>query len=135
MAALPAATRHNASTTSATTAGRHTRIAPAPVDQTTAVADPVPVAAPTVDTGTGGVSAPSEEDGFGVGVDGLTPRTEQTTSQAVVAEPEAVPSTGDTGETGGGHATPADAVEGGGESSSVGTAGSAESASGSIPPG
>ena len=110
---------------SATTAGRHSRATPAELDPAAPAPDPSTLTAPRVDEGTGGASAPSEDNGFGEGVEGLTPRPEPAPVTAVPADPV---TTSSTGESGGGHATPADAVEGGGESSSV-------EAAGSIPPG
>jgi hypothetical protein len=80
---------------------------------------------PKVDTDTGGASAPSEESGFGEGVDGLNPRPEPAASPTATTEPS---STSPTSEQGAGSTAPTDVVEGGGESSSVGAAGS-------VPPG
>ncbi len=132
--AIPAAKRKvgKAASTSASaiTGGRHTRVAAVELDPTAAVVDTSTLTAPAVDTDTGGASAPGEEDGFGVGVDGLKPRTEQPSSPIpAVIDPVAGSSTG---ESGAGHATPTGALEDGGESS---TAGSAGTASGTYPPG
>jgi RNA polymerase sigma factor (sigma-70 family) len=130
--AVPASKRKvekaSATPASATTSGRHARVAPAQLDPSAPVVNPSTLTAAPVDESTGGASAPGEEDGFGVGVDGMNPRTEPAPSP-VPAEPVMGSSTG---ESGGGHATPTDAVVGGDESSSVGTAGSAGSASGTV---
>jgi RNA polymerase sigma factor (sigma-70 family) len=132
--AIPAA-KHNAAklagSSGASTPATHTSVARAQADLSAPVVDPSTMSDPKVDTDTGGASAPSEDDGFGQGVDGLTPRPDQSTAPTT-ADPTAGSSTG---ETGGGHATPSDAVQGGGESSSETPAGSAESASGGVPPG
>ncbi len=140
--AVPAA-RHKAtassgSTSSSASAARGSRIAAAPADPAAPqVADlSTTTSNPRVDTNTGGAGAPGEEDGFGVGVDGLTPRAEQSAPSTPVSSSPTTDATtsSSTGESGGGHATPSDAVVGGGESAGA-TAGAAESASGSIPPG
>jgi RNA polymerase sigma factor (sigma-70 family) len=115
----------------AATSGRHLRAAPVAPDTSDPAQSTAPPAVSPVDTNTGGASAPGEEDGFGVGVDGLTPRTEPAASPAPAADTAG--SSPDEGAAG--SATPSDAVEGSGESSSVGTAASAESASGTVPPG
>ncbi len=132
--ALPAAKRKAAKaagTSGAAIAAANTHVAPAEADPSAPAVDPSAMRDPKVDTSTGGVAAPSEEDGFGEGVDGLTPREEPSTPSPATADPTA---TADTGEAGGGHATP-DAVQGGDESAGSAPAGSAESASGGIPPG
>jgi RNA polymerase sigma factor (sigma-70 family) len=128
--ALPAAKRLAAKRSGRSTASTATRthVAPAPAQATAPVVDQSTTGSSKVDTDTGGAAAPSEEDG---GADVVTQRPEQGTPTAT-ADPT---STSGTGESGGGHATPSGAVEGGGESSTVAPAGSAELASGSIPPG
>ncbi len=134
--AVPAAKRKvekaASTSTSATTNGRHARVAPsvtgpaAPVDSTSTVTGS------RVDTTTGGAAAPHEEDGFGVGTEGLTPIAEEPASSLPATDPVVGSSTGEPAD---GSATPSDAVAGGDGSSSVGTAGSVESASGTTLPG
>jgi RNA polymerase sigma factor (sigma-70 family) len=127
-AALPAvkhAVSHAAGAT--TTDGRHAHalsVQTAPTD--------APARAHAVDASTGGASAPSEEDGFGYGVDGMTPRGDPTVSATL--DPE--PATTATGQTGGGDPAPVDATAGSSTSGgSAPTAGAAASASGSAQPG
>jgi len=133
--AVPAAKRKATTparrSSAATSGAQHTRVAPAELDPSAPAVNTSTLTEPKVDTSTGGASAPSEEDGFGVGVDGLTPR-EPATSPAPAVDPVATPATG---EVGGGQATPSDAVVVGGESNSVGTAAAAstEPASGTVP--
>jgi RNA polymerase sigma factor (sigma-70 family) len=116
----------------AMTNGRHAWVTPADVDADAPAVDPVAEAAPKVDADTGGVTAPSEDDGFGAGVEAPAPSQEQSTSPTATAEPApGSPAT----DVASGHGTPPAALEGGGGSSSVGTAGSAESASGTPLPG
>jgi hypothetical protein len=129
VAAERKAAKADAASPVATTAGRHRSAATFQADPDGGIADPVTLAPPKVDDSTGGASAPSEEDGFGVGVDGMTPRPEPTTAGSSPPQTAAPVTSSPSGETGGGHATPPDAVEGGGESSSV------EPAASSIPPG
>ncbi len=125
----PAKSSDGGSSSAAT--ARHRQFAPAQADRTAPVIDPATLTAPKVVTSTGGTSAPDEDAGSGAGSDGVTSRTEQSMSPPVAADPTVGASTG---ETGGGHATPPDAVEGGDET--VMTPGTgAGSASGSIPPG
>ncbi|MDX6719753.1 MAG: hypothetical protein QOJ63_2007 [Solirubrobacteraceae bacterium] len=118
-------------TSAQATVGRHIGDVPAQAGATAPGLEPYPASPHSVDTTTGGASAPREDTGFGYGADGLTPRAEP---RAVAPDPELAASSG-TGETGAAHATPSDAVENGGESRPVGSPEAAESASGSIPPG
>jgi RNA polymerase sigma factor (sigma-70 family) len=129
--AIPAVKRKTTmrSGTAAASTATRMRVAAAPTHATTPFVDQSTMAGSKVDTDTGGAAAPSEEDGAGAG--GVTSRPEQGTPTAT-ADPSA---TSGSSESGGGHATPSGAVEGGGESSTVAPAGSATSASGSIPPG
>jgi RNA polymerase sigma factor (sigma-70 family) len=145
--AVPAAAKHevaepDSSTASVPTDGRHTPVDPAEPDPTAPAVNTAARSETPADANTGGASAPGEEDGFGLGVDGLEVRTPQEPSSVPAADPVADPvaepglvTGSSTGETGGGPAPPAGAVTAGDESSSVGTAGSAKSASGTLTPG
>jgi hypothetical protein len=115
------------------TAGRHTRSIPMQGPAASAIPEPPPTTQAQVDTSTGGASAPGEEDGFGYGVDGLTPTAAPKTA-APAADPALVPSSG-AAEPGGSHATQAGATVNGSETGTTATGGGAESASGSMAPG
>jgi RNA polymerase sigma factor (sigma-70 family) len=125
--ARPSALKAEQVVSAQTTIGRHLRGVPSQAD----AVEPSGASTHSVDTTTGGASAPREDTGFGYGADGMTPRAEP---NVVAPDPELAASSG-TGETGSAHATPSDAVENGGESRPVGSPDAAESASGSIPPG
>jgi hypothetical protein len=114
------------------TAGRHTRSVPVQDPAVSAIGEPPPTSQAQVDTSTGGASAPGEEDGFGYGVDGLTPRSAPKTTTST-PDSASVPSSA--GGSGDGPAPSANASQNGGESGTTATGASAGSASGSMLPG
>jgi RNA polymerase sigma factor (sigma-70 family) len=114
-------------------AGRYTRSVPVQDLAAGAIPEPAPTSQAQVDTSTGGASAPGEEDGFGYGVDGLTPKASPKTT-TLEPDPALVPSSG-ASQPDGSHGTPAGVTVSGGDSGTTATGGGAESASGSMPPG
>jgi len=138
LGAVPAAVKRKddgaakTSAGSSASAGADSRVTPVTMDPTAPAVDPSTMAEPPADTTTGGASAPSEDTGFGVGVEALAPRPDPAPAPTAAPEPA---TSSPPSETAGGSPTPTDVVEGGSQSSSVGVADSAETASGTPPPG